>query len=78
LENKNSGLYLLFIKVSKKQKITIRSGKIFDISPGYYIYIGSAKRNLSQRLKRHASKEKNYFGILIFCLKKENCFHGAL
>jgi len=70
LENKNSGLYLLFIKVSKKQKITVRSGKIFDISPGYYIYIGSAKRNLSQRLKRHASKEKKLFWHIDFLLEK--------
>lgn len=68
--NSNSGLYLLLIKLSQKNKITVRSGKVFNMLPGFYIYIGSAKKNLSQRLKRHASKYKKLFWHIDFLLEK--------
>ena len=43
-----------------KQDSTIQIGKFgtFEFPAGYYVYTGSAKRNLEARIKRHLSKEK--------------------
>lgn len=55
---KNSGNYLLLIEVKKSFEITVgKLGKIHFL-PGYYIYIGSGKRNLVQRVQRHLRKRK--------------------
>ena len=50
--------YQLTIEV--KQDSTIQIGKFgtFQFPAGYYVYTGSAKRNLEARLKRHLSKTK--------------------
>jgi Uri superfamily endonuclease len=54
----DAGTYILviFLKERSSQKI----GKLgtFDFSQGYYIYAGSALRNLNGRLKRHLRPEK--------------------
>ena len=54
----NSGLYIAIFYLSKKHRITVGRFGIFDFTPGFYFYVGSAKRNLSARLDRHARKEK--------------------
>ena len=49
----NSGIYNLLIKLTKTVNITIGKLGRFTFPPGYYIYTGSAKKNLSQRIERH-------------------------
>jgi Uri superfamily endonuclease len=54
----NEQTYQLYIFV--KQKITIKVGRLgtFDFLAGLYIYTGSAKRGMHNRLARHRAKHK--------------------
>ncbi len=54
----NKGAYLLILKLKKFEKIKL-SNKNWELKPGFYIYVGSAKRNLKQRINRHLRKKKN-------------------
>jgi len=57
-EMKNRGAYLLIIKIDTARKVNIGAlGEVF-FRAGYYIYVGSAMRNLSKRLNRHLRKTK--------------------
>ncbi len=50
----NKGSYLLFIEIPNTLDIKI-SGKQLTIEHGLYTYVGSAMRNLRQRVNRHLS-----------------------
>ena len=53
--------YILWIAVNKDIKICVGSlGKI-HFKRGYYLYVGSAKRGIKARIKRHLSKNKKIF-----------------
>ncbi|WP_037572780.1 DNA/RNA nuclease SfsA [Spirochaeta cellobiosiphila] len=55
----NQGVYLILLKLTEPCELTIGSlGKI-SFKKGYYIYCGSAKANLKQRIERHKRKRKN-------------------
>ena len=53
-----SNCYQLLIRL--RQACRIQVGKLgrFDFEAGYYIYSGSAKRNLEARVARHCRKQK--------------------
>lgn len=55
------GSYILILFLKENQKIDI--GKKLDLSfkKGYYIYVGSAKKNLSLRISRHKRLRKRLF-----------------
>jgi len=53
----NSGLYFLLIRVKKSCSLKI-AGKDEIVPRGYYIYTGSAQKNLASRINRHCRKEK--------------------
>ena len=56
----NKGSYLLFIELSQDIVVTI-AGKKCHIKNGLYSYVGSAMKNLRQRINRHISyHEGNY------------------
>lgn len=65
LENnlKDSGNYLLILHADKDSKIVIGELGEKNIKKGYYIYVGSAKKNLRQRIERHKRLRKKSFGI---------------
>jgi len=50
----NKGSYLLFIELPEDILVTI-SGKEYPIQNGLYTYVGSAMKNLKQRINRHIS-----------------------
>jgi len=50
----NKGSYLLFIEIPEDIVVTI-SGKEYPIQNGLYTYVGSAMKNLKQRINRHIS-----------------------
>ncbi|MBU0560889.1 MAG: GIY-YIG nuclease family protein [Bacteroidetes bacterium] len=54
----DKGIYILELFARDDFKIGIK--KFIDLSfpKGYYYYVGSAQKNLSHRLKRHAKKTK--------------------
>lgn len=52
------GVYILVIFLSQPELIRIGSGALVNFSAGYYIYVGSAKRGLFQRIRRHKRRNK--------------------
>jgi Uri superfamily endonuclease len=56
----NKGTYILLLKLEEQLKIKLKN-KNFELEIGYYCYVGSAMKNLHQRIGRHISyKEGNY------------------
>lgn len=56
--NPNHTTYRLYINIPNDQMITVGKLGIFEFKKGVYIYVGSAKKNIVSRLKRHLKKEK--------------------
>ena len=54
----NSGIYILEIYACEEFQIHVKKFKDISIPKGYHYYIGSAQKNLSQRIERHFRKEK--------------------
>jgi len=50
--------YQLILKISEKISIKIGKLGLFTFPAGQYIYTGSAKKNMEQRIARHLRKEK--------------------
>lgn len=56
----NKGTYILFIKIDENLSFKTAKNE-FNLAAGYYAYIGSAMKNLYQRVGRHISyKDGNY------------------
>ncbi len=76
-EAHDRGAYLVILKA--QGPVTFEAGALGEISikPGYYIYIGSALKNLSKRINRHKkiSKKKHWH---IDYLREKTEFHIAL
>ncbi len=68
LKNPESGIYFLLIHNPESREISTRS-RSFTVPRGYFVYVGSAQRNLSSRLKRHLSTEKNCHWHIDFLLR---------
>ena len=60
--------YVLLSRLRSNLKIKIgRLGDI-DFERGYYLYVGSAKKSLDSRIKRHLSKKKTLFWHIDYLL----------
>lgn len=57
-EKLDSGIYNLIIYLPDSKEIKVGSLGEFKFKKGYYIYTGTAQRNLSARVARHKSEEK--------------------
>ncbi len=69
-ESEDRGCYILVLKLKKNIRIEIgKLGKI-NFRKGYYIYAGSAMRNLSKRIERHRRLRKNYFWHIDYLREK--------
>ncbi len=66
----DSGTYLLVIHLAKRQTITIGGRGPIAFRRGYYVYVGSALKNLSSRIARHQRKEKTLFWHIDYLLQK--------
>jgi sugar fermentation stimulation protein A len=60
-EAHDGGSYLILLKVPTKKTVSIGKLGPVHFQPGYYIYIGSAKRALSKRIERHRRSRKKKF-----------------
>ena len=60
-EDQNRGNYLLIMHLAGERRIGIGALGEILFRKGYYIYVGSAKKNLSQRVNRHLRKRKQLF-----------------
>ena len=68
----NSGSYHIIIKLEEDTRISI--GALGDIlfRQGYYVYTGSAMKNLQQRTERHLNKTKKLKWHIDHFLNNEN------
>ncbi len=55
---KDEGCYLMVYELAEDKKIKIGSLGELDFKKGYYLYVGSAKKNLQKRMARHRKKRK--------------------
>ncbi len=60
-ENKNQGVYLLIYHLPYRKSLIIGQMGLKEFRAGYYLYIGSAERNLQQRINRHLRERKKFF-----------------
>jgi len=51
--------YQIVLKVHQQTCITIGKLGAFNFPEGYYIYTGSAKKNMEKRIQRHLLKNKS-------------------
>lgn len=56
----NKGIYCILIKLMKAPDIKIGCLGTFHFPIGFYVYTGSAQKNLEQRIQRHLRKEKKF------------------
>jgi sugar fermentation stimulation protein A len=54
----NSGVYLAIFRLPRTQVIAIGRLGSFTLRRGFYLYVGSAQRNLEARLARHSRRRK--------------------
>ena len=60
-EDHNRGNYLLILHLSRDHVLEVGAlGSVF-FRKGFYMYVGSARKNLSQRINRHLRKRKQLF-----------------
>lgn len=55
---KDEGCYLMVYELSQDKRINIGSLGELNFKKGYYLYVGSAKKNLQKRMARHRKKRK--------------------
>jgi sugar fermentation stimulation protein A len=60
-EAKDSGSYILILHLTKDASIEVGKLGFLSFQKGYYLYVGSAKRNLKKRMARHMRRRKNPF-----------------
>jgi sugar fermentation stimulation protein A len=57
-EAKDSGSYIIMLHIAGDVEVTVGSLGAIHFAPGYYLYVGTAKRALTKRLNRHLRKNK--------------------
>lgn len=60
-ENKNEGAYILILYLSSAKNLLIGKLGYLHFRSGYYLYVGSATKNLAQRISRHMRHNKKLF-----------------
>lgn len=57
-EAHDSGVYLMVMYLDHELELEVGSKGMMQFRSGYYIYVGSAKTNLTKRIERHKRKRK--------------------
>jgi len=60
-EAQDGGSYILIMHILRDSIISVGSLGQVSFPRGYYIYVGSARTNLTKRIERHLRKRKNFF-----------------
>src|SRR5512147_3089528 len=76
-ESRDSGSYIVVLRLPRDRWISV--GGLGDIRfrKGFYLYAGSAKKDLTRRINRHRSERKNLFWHIDY-LREFAEFHVAL
>jgi sugar fermentation stimulation protein A len=59
-ELQDRGSYLLILRLASQARLKVGSLGRVDFGPGYYVYVGSAMTNLTERIERHRRLRKNF------------------
>jgi sugar fermentation stimulation protein A len=76
-EAEDRGSYILILRLPARKNIEIGKLGRLQFKAGYYLYAGSAQKNLTQRLERHGRERKNLFWHVDY-LRAQAEFHWAL
>ena len=57
----DSGSYILFLHLADELLLPVGSLGEVNFKQGFYLYAGSAKKNLTKRIQRHLKKRKKFF-----------------
>lgn len=68
----NCGAYQLLIRIEETVSIEIGALGQFDFPAGFYLYTGSALKNLSQRVGRHRRHDKKQHWHIDYLLANKN------
>jgi Uri superfamily endonuclease len=74
IENKKTapvtfkGVYVLIIEVNKDTHMNVGAKGKLTFKKGLYAYVGSAQKDLEQRVRRHLRKEKHKFWHIDYLL----------
>jgi len=77
MEAEDRGCYLFIMKLSRKSQITIGSLGTLTFDKGYYVYVGSAMKNLTQRIERHKRQRKQMHWHIDY-LRQKAAYHASL
>lgn len=76
-EARDSGSYIVILTLKNAHKFNIKSlGKVL-FKKGYYLYVGSARNNLTKRIQRHKRQRKRLYWHIDYLREKAD-FHLAL
>lgn len=64
--------YILLIKVKRNLKIKIGALGVKEFPSGYYLYVGSGRKNLMERIKRHLKMKKKKFWHIDYLLSQKD------
>ena len=71
------GSYFLVIRLDEKKTVRTRA-KTFELSPGYYVYVGSAMNSLEKRVARHFRRKKRLHWHIDYLLKEAKLLRAYL
>lgn len=73
----NAGDYMIVLRLEAPKTIAVGSLGPVPFAEGYYVYVGSAKKNLDQRMAHHRALRKKMHWHMDY-LRKETDFVGAI
>ncbi len=76
-EARDIGSYIIILNLKNTQRISIGELVETTFEKGYYLYVGSARKNLTRRIQRHRRKRKKLFWHIDY-LGQIADFHLAL
>ena len=76
-EIQDGGNYIVVLYMETERTIAVGSKGDVYFPAGYYLYVGSAKHNLTKRLERHKRKRKKFHWHVDYLREAAN-FHAAL
>jgi len=76
-EAHDRGSYIIILRLKRDRRLTIGGLGAVKVRKGYYLYVGSAKANLTKRVERHQSLRKKLFWHIDH-LRAVADFHAAL
>ena len=73
----DAGVYIIIMRLEKGRDIAVGSMGVVHFKKGYYLYVGSARKNLQARMDRHRRQGKKLFWHIDY-LRAEALFCAAV